>query len=248
MGSIGRTLGATETGSRPRSFRRPSQPAAANRPVPRRPSSAPPKPAPMQAAALTAGQRTAVLAGCPISGGARSAARSSRWRPPSPACPRRRCRIRFVGLRGRRPRLRGRAVLHPEDPRGPRPREARRRATRRGPGRNGRLRQPGPTPQPLAGPGRPGPPPPSPVADGAVQAYRQVTGQDWKPYVAAIDNTQTVDRRSAVAEISAFGRALRRGPLGSRFPLRPSPPIRAPSAPSRGRPRPAAAGRSGTGS
>ena len=43
------------------------------------------------------------------------------------------------------------------------------------------------------------------AADGAVQAYRQVTGQDWKPYVAAIDNTQTVDRRSAVAEISAFG-------------------------------------------
>jgi hypothetical protein len=43
------------------------------------------------------------------------------------------------------------------------------------------------------------------AADGAVQAYRQVTGQDWKPYVAAIDNTQTVDRRSAVTEISAFG-------------------------------------------
>ena len=46
---------------------------------------------------------------------------------------------------------------------------------------------------------------PSPEADDAVQADRQAAGLDWKPAVAAIDYTQTVDRRSAVAEISAFG-------------------------------------------
>ncbi len=43
------------------------------------------------------------------------------------------------------------------------------------------------------------------AADGAVQAYRIITGEEWKAYVAPLDNTQTVDRKAASAELSAFG-------------------------------------------
>ena len=41
------------------------------------------------------------------------------------------------------------------------------------------------------------------AADGAVNAYKEITGEDWKPYVAP--NEQSVERRSSAAEMSAFG-------------------------------------------
>jgi hypothetical protein len=41
------------------------------------------------------------------------------------------------------------------------------------------------------------------AAEGAVNAYKEITGEDWKPYVAP--NEQSVERRSSAAEMSAFG-------------------------------------------
>ena len=43
------------------------------------------------------------------------------------------------------------------------------------------------------------------AAEGAVAAYREIIGEDWKPFVPAADNSQTVDRKAASAELSAFG-------------------------------------------
>lgn len=43
------------------------------------------------------------------------------------------------------------------------------------------------------------------AADGGVKAYLEVTGEAWKPYVAAADNTQSVSRRTATEEMAAFG-------------------------------------------
>jgi len=41
------------------------------------------------------------------------------------------------------------------------------------------------------------------AAEGAVKAYKEITGEEWKAYVAP--NEQSVERRSAAAEMSAFG-------------------------------------------
>jgi ribosomal protein L17 len=43
------------------------------------------------------------------------------------------------------------------------------------------------------------------AAEGAVHAYAAITGEEWKPYVAPADNTQSVNRQSATAELGAFG-------------------------------------------
>ena len=43
------------------------------------------------------------------------------------------------------------------------------------------------------------------AAEGAVNAYREITGEDWKPYVAAPDASQSVERKSAATELAAFG-------------------------------------------
>lgn len=42
------------------------------------------------------------------------------------------------------------------------------------------------------------------AAEGAISAYLEITGEDWKPYVAQ-GETQSVERKSAEAEMSAFG-------------------------------------------
>jgi hypothetical protein len=43
------------------------------------------------------------------------------------------------------------------------------------------------------------------AAEGAVDAYGTITGETWKPYVGPADNTQSVDRQAAAAELEAFG-------------------------------------------
>lgn len=43
------------------------------------------------------------------------------------------------------------------------------------------------------------------AAEGSVHAYAAITGEDWKPYVAPGDNTQSVNRQSAATELGAFG-------------------------------------------
>ena len=43
------------------------------------------------------------------------------------------------------------------------------------------------------------------AADGAVSAYAHVTGEAWKPYEAPQQAAATVQRRSAKAEMDAFG-------------------------------------------
>ena len=43
------------------------------------------------------------------------------------------------------------------------------------------------------------------AAEGAVDAYADVTGETWKPYEAPRLNSQSVSRQSAAAEIAAFG-------------------------------------------
>jgi len=43
------------------------------------------------------------------------------------------------------------------------------------------------------------------AAEGAVSAYKEITGEDWKPYVAAPDASQSVERKSATTELAAFG-------------------------------------------
>jgi len=42
------------------------------------------------------------------------------------------------------------------------------------------------------------------AAEGALHAYCHITGEDWKPYVPPVDNTRTVSRQSALAELEAF--------------------------------------------
>ena len=43
------------------------------------------------------------------------------------------------------------------------------------------------------------------AAEGAVSAYAHVTGDDWKPYEAPLTASATVARKSADAEMAAFG-------------------------------------------
>jgi len=43
------------------------------------------------------------------------------------------------------------------------------------------------------------------AAEGAVSAYKEITGEEWKPYVGAPDASQSVERKSAAAELAAFG-------------------------------------------
>lgn len=43
------------------------------------------------------------------------------------------------------------------------------------------------------------------AAEGAVRAYKEITGEEWKPYVAAPDASQSVERKSAATELAAFG-------------------------------------------
>jgi hypothetical protein len=42
------------------------------------------------------------------------------------------------------------------------------------------------------------------AAAGAVDAYEDVTGDAWKPYVRKPDNTERVDRQSADCQMAAF--------------------------------------------
>ena len=41
------------------------------------------------------------------------------------------------------------------------------------------------------------------AAEGAVEAYGTITGESRKPYVGPADNTQSVDRQVAAAELEA---------------------------------------------
>ncbi len=43
------------------------------------------------------------------------------------------------------------------------------------------------------------------AAEGAVDAFAAVTGEDWKPYQRAPMNADTVSSQSATAELAAFG-------------------------------------------
>jgi hypothetical protein len=43
------------------------------------------------------------------------------------------------------------------------------------------------------------------AATGAVHAYAEVTGEEWKPYVAPIDQPRSVSRQAAAAELDALG-------------------------------------------
>ena len=43
------------------------------------------------------------------------------------------------------------------------------------------------------------------AATGAVHAYAEITGEDWKPYVAPVDQPRTVSRQAAAAELDALG-------------------------------------------
>ena len=43
------------------------------------------------------------------------------------------------------------------------------------------------------------------AAEGAVHAYAEITGDDWKPYVAPPQAPASVSRQSAAAELDAFG-------------------------------------------
>ena len=42
------------------------------------------------------------------------------------------------------------------------------------------------------------------AAEGAVHAYAEITGEDWRPYEAPLAAPATVSRQSAVAEMAAF--------------------------------------------
>ncbi|ACB97272.1 hypothetical protein [Beijerinckia indica] len=44
------------------------------------------------------------------------------------------------------------------------------------------------------------------AAHGAVDAYRHITGQDWKPYAPRAEATQRVEHRSTQAQMDAFQR------------------------------------------
>jgi len=43
------------------------------------------------------------------------------------------------------------------------------------------------------------------AATGAVHAYAEITGEEWKPYVAPIDQPRSVSRQAAAAELDALG-------------------------------------------
>ena len=43
------------------------------------------------------------------------------------------------------------------------------------------------------------------VATGAVDAYAEVTGEDWKPYEAPVAPSRSVSRQAAAAEMDALG-------------------------------------------
>jgi hypothetical protein len=42
------------------------------------------------------------------------------------------------------------------------------------------------------------------AAEGAITAYKEITGEDWKAYEAQAEGAVAVERRSAAAELSAF--------------------------------------------
>ncbi|VTZ48753.1 conserved hypothetical protein [Methylocella tundrae] len=42
------------------------------------------------------------------------------------------------------------------------------------------------------------------AAEGAINAYKEITGEDWKAYESQAQGPATVERRSAAAELSAF--------------------------------------------
>jgi len=42
------------------------------------------------------------------------------------------------------------------------------------------------------------------AAEGALAAYAQITGEDWKPYQAAAEGPARVERKSATAQMGAF--------------------------------------------
>jgi hypothetical protein len=42
------------------------------------------------------------------------------------------------------------------------------------------------------------------AAEGALAAYAEITGEDWKPYEAAVAPSASVGRQSAAAEMAAF--------------------------------------------
>jgi hypothetical protein len=46
------------------------------------------------------------------------------------------------------------------------------------------------------------------AAEGAIAAYKDITGEDWKPYQADAQGPNTVERKAASAQISAFERAV----------------------------------------
>lgn len=41
------------------------------------------------------------------------------------------------------------------------------------------------------------------AAEGAIEAYKEITGEDWKPYAAQAESS--LEQRSAEAQMSAFG-------------------------------------------
>ena len=42
------------------------------------------------------------------------------------------------------------------------------------------------------------------AAEGAVAAYADITGEDWKPYEAPVAPAASVERKSAAVEMAAF--------------------------------------------
>jgi hypothetical protein len=42
------------------------------------------------------------------------------------------------------------------------------------------------------------------AAEGAVKAYAEITGNEWKPYVASTPDSQGVTRQAAAARAAAF--------------------------------------------
>lgn len=43
------------------------------------------------------------------------------------------------------------------------------------------------------------------AAEGAVEAYLEITGNVWKPYVRTVEAPQQTDRKAAAAQMSVFG-------------------------------------------
>ena len=42
------------------------------------------------------------------------------------------------------------------------------------------------------------------AAEGAIAAYAEITGEDWKPYLAPVQGPATVERKSVAAQMGAF--------------------------------------------